>query len=257
MGVIVSIFLLAPLVIVAGMSLGRAPLLEFPPTDLSFHWYHEFLSSDIWRAAIVYSLRLGVMVALLSTLLGTLLALGLTRGSSRVRTIGMFLVMLPLLVPYIVTAVAMYLAFVKWHIVGTTLAMVMAHTTIAIPFVVVNVMSSLLLVGTDYERAAVGLGAHPIRALCSVTLPLALPGILAGFVFAFIVSWDEIVLALFVSGPSTQTLPLLIWEQIQSETTPTVAAVGTCLMLLTGIALTVGLLAREWTRRRIANAVPA
>jgi putative spermidine/putrescine transport system permease protein len=254
MGVVVTVFLIGPLVIVVGMSLGGASRLEFPPKDVTFHWYDEFLSSELWREAIFYSLRLGLIVALVATVAGTALAVGLSRCSPRLRSVGFGVVMLPLIVPGIVIAVAMYLTFSEWRIIATTPALVLAHVTLAIPFVVVNVLSSLQLVGIDYERAAVSLGAHPLRAFWSTTLRLAMPGVLAGAVFAFITSWDEVVVAIFVSGPTTQTLPMLMWEQMRSVIDPTMAAVATFLMLMTIVGLGAGALGRTWTRRRVEKA---
>jgi putative spermidine/putrescine transport system permease protein len=251
MGVVVSLFLLGPLVIVAGMSLSKSTGLEFPPEGLSLQWYDEFLSSEMWRNGVTLSLRLGLIVAAVSTVLGYALALGLHRSGARAKPVGLGIVMLPLIVPSIVVAVAMYLVFSSWQIVGTFGSLVAAHVALALPYVVVNVMSSLQMVGPEYERAAVSLGAHPLRAFCRTTLPLTLPGVMAGAVFAFITSWDEVVVAIFVTGPSTETLPMVMWSQMRSEIDPTIAAVATSLMFVTIVGLVLGGAARALTRRQV------
>jgi putative spermidine/putrescine transport system permease protein len=251
MGVVVSVFLLGPLVIVVGMSLSKSSGLAFPPDGVGLQWYEEFFSSEVWRNGVMLSLRLGLLVALISTVLGYALALGLHRSGARAKPVALGVVMLPLVVPSIVVAVALYLVFSSWQIVGTFSGLVAAHVALALPYVVVNVMSSLQMVGPEYERAAVSLGAHPLRAFCRTTLPLTLPGVMAGAVFAFITSWDEVVVAIFVSGPSTETLPMVMWSQMRSELDPTIAAVATSLMVVTIVGLALGGAARALTRRQV------
>jgi putative spermidine/putrescine transport system permease protein len=252
--VVATLFLLGPLVIIVGMSLGTKRGLQFPPDGITLRWYGDFLASPMWQDAIQYSLRLGLIVAAIATVTGTALAVGLSRCSPRLRSAGFGIAMLPLIVPGIAVAVAMYLTFSSWRIVATTPALVLAHVALAIPFVMVNVMSSLQLIDRDFERAAVSLGAHPLVAFWHTTLRLAMPGVLAGAVFAFIVSWDEVVLAIFLSGPTTKTLPMLMWEQMRSEIEPTIAAVGSCLMIMTVLGLAAGAAGRMWTRRRVMEA---
>jgi putative spermidine/putrescine transport system permease protein len=250
-GVLVSVFLLGPLVIVAGMSVSKSSGLAFPPDGIGLQWYEEFAASSLWRDAFSLSLRLGLIVAAISTVLGYAVALGLHRSGTRLKPVGLGVVMLPLVVPTIVVGVAMYLVFSSWHIVGTLPAVIAAHVALAMPYVVVNVLSSLQMVGPEYERAAVSLGAHPIRAFCRTTLPLTLPGVVAGAIFAFITSWDEVVVAIFVTGPETETLPMVMWSQMRSELDPTIAAVATSLMAVTIVGLALGAGARALMQRPI------
>jgi putative spermidine/putrescine transport system permease protein len=255
MGVVVAVFLLGPLVVVVGMAFSKSTGLQFPPEGIGLQWFSEFAQSAMWRDAFWLSLRLGLIVAVISTVLGYALAVGLNRSGSRLKPVGFGVVMMPLIVPAIVVAVAMYLVFSSWHIVGSFGALVAAHVALALPYVVVNVLSSLQMVGPEYERAAVSLGAHPLRAFCATTLPLTLPGLMAGAVFAFITSWDEVVVAIFISGPSTQTLPMVMWSQMRSEIDPTIAAVATSLMIVTILGLALGAGARALTRRQVKTAL--
>ncbi len=249
-GALVVIYLLAPLVIVVGMSLNGPNELAFPPRDIGLRWYREFLDSPEWTTAVGTSLRLGLAVSLCAIVLGSLIAIGLDRTAFRGKGPLTGIVVSPLVVPSVVIGVAIYLLFAKWKLVATFPGLVMAHTAMALPYVVVNMLAALQLVDRDLEKAARSLGANPVRAFVRVTLPLTLPGIFAAAVFAFVISWDEIVVAIFLSGPGTQTLPIVMWSQLRTVIDPTIAAVATGLMLITVLALALGSLAMAIARRR-------
>lgn len=254
-GVLIAAYLLLPLVVVAGMSLNGANKLAFPPSEISFRWYEKFATSSEWAHALSTSLRLAVTVALLATILGYLIAFGIDRGSFPGRTFVQGIVFSPLVVPTIVIAVAMYLVFANWRLVATFPGLVVAHLAMAIPYAVVNILAALKLVDRDLEKAARSLGAGPWRTFRKVTLPLTLPGVFAAAVFSFVISWDEIVVAIFISGPSTQTLPIVMWSQMRTVVDPTIAAVATCLMLTTVLAVLLGSLALSLSRRRTKGTV--
>jgi putative spermidine/putrescine transport system permease protein len=149
-----------------------------------------------------------------------------------------------------VLGVALYLVFANLHFVATFHGLVIAHVAMALPYVVVNILAALQLVDRDLERAARSLGANPLRAFVRTTLPLTAPGILAAAIFAFVISWDEVVVAIFLSGPTTQTLPIVMWSQMRTAMDPTIAAVATILMFTTLVALAAGSVALRAARRR-------
>lgn len=252
-GAVVVVYLLAPLAIVVGMSFNGASTLGFPPRSLSLRWYEKFFDSPQWTDGVLMSLRLGLVVAVCATVLGYLLALGLDRSRLRGKAVVGAVATSPLVIPSVVLGVALYLVFARLHLVATFRGLVLAHVAMALPYVVVNVLSSLQLVDRDLERAARSLGANPVRAFVRVTLPLTAPGILAAAIFAFVISWDEVVVAIFLSGPETQTLPIVMWSQMRTSMDPTIAAVATVLMATTAVALGAGSLVLRLARRRVEN----
>ena len=188
---------------------------------------------------------IAVFTTLVSTVLGTMTALGLVRGRFPGRQLATAIFLTPMVVPVIVTAVAIYGLYAKLRLVGTLSGMVMAHTVLALPFVIINV--SAVLQGVDWrlEQAARSLGASPMRALALVTVPLIRPGIVAGALFAFVTSFDDLVVALFVSGTRAVTLPVRMWAGIQFELNPTVAAVSAMLIAVSIVAFATVELARR------------
>jgi putative spermidine/putrescine transport system permease protein len=149
------------------------------------------------------------------------------------------LVLSPLIVPVVVIAIGMFGLFVQWKISGSVLGLVLAHTALALPFVVVNVSTSLQTMDRNLELAAANLGADPRRSFMHVTLPIILPGVVAGAIFAFITSWDEVVVAIFLTSARFRTLPVEMWEQVRQVVDPTVAAVSTTLLVVTTTLLLV------------------
>lgn len=244
---IVVIFLIAPMLIVVPMSFSSSNELRFPPTGFSTRWYERFLSDPLWTNAAITSLEVGFATVVVSTVLGTLAALGLTRGRYPARAIVNGLILSPLVVPVVIIAIGMYFVFVDWRIAGTLPGLVAAHSVLAIPFVIVNVSVSLRTLDRNLELAAQNLGANPWRTFQRITLPLILPGIAAGAAFAFITSWDEVVVAIFLSSPLVRTLPVVMWSQVRSVIDPTIAAVATIVMLVTTVSLLLILAVRQRT----------
>jgi putative spermidine/putrescine transport system permease protein len=174
-----------------------------------------------------------VLTAGLATLLGTLAALGITRGRFPGRTLVNALTLSPLIVPVVIIAIGMFSLFVQWRISGSLVGLVLAHTALALPFVIVNVATSLRTMDRNLELAAANLGATPARSFLRITLPIIFPGVLAGAIFAFITSWDEVVVAIFLTSARFRTLPVEMWEQVRQVVDPTVAAVATTLLVVT------------------------
>lgn len=242
---LIAVFLLLPTLVVIPLSFTEGTLLRWPPRGFSLKWYEVLLTDRALRDATLKSLQVGFCTAVTATAIGTLTALGLTRGRFRGRQLTSSLVLSPIVVPTVITAIGTYFVFVRLGIIGTTVGLVLAHTVLALPLVVVSVTNSLRSFDRNLELAAASLGAGPLTTFFRVTLPMIAPGVAASALFAFITSWDEIVVALFITDPVVRTLPVVIFNQLRSGVDPTVAAAATVLILVTVIALGVALLARR------------
>jgi putative spermidine/putrescine transport system permease protein len=200
-------------------------------------WYRAYLGSSDWLDSTWLSIAVAGSVVVLATVLGTLAALGLPRLSPALRTAVGALVLSPLIVPGIVAAIGIYYVFARYRLVGTPLGLVLAHTCLAVPFVVTSVSASLAGLDRRLERAALSLGATPWGTFYQVTLPLIRPGILVGALFAFITSFDELIVALFLSGSGAVTLPRRMWDDLRFAIDPTIAAVSSLTIALTAVLL--------------------
>lgn len=228
------LFLLAPLAAILPLSLTDSIFLVYPIEAFSLRWFEEIFTADSWRRSILNSLIIGGGTTALATILGTIGALGLrsrkvSLALAAIRT--MFL--LPMVVPAVVMGVGMQLVFARMGLVNTYVGVIIAHTVVAVPFVVVNVLSVLQGVNPRLEQAAASLGASPVVVLFNVTLPLALPGILSGAVFAFATSLDEVVLTLFVAGPNQRTVARQMFSTIRENISPAIAAAAAIFILTT------------------------
>jgi len=233
LGALTVFYLLAPTLVIIPMSFTGAHILSFPPEGFSLQWYQRMFSDPQWAAAMLHSVEVATLTAILATVLGTLASLGLTRGRFPGRTLVNALALSPLIVPVVVIAIGMFGVFVQWRIAGSVVGLVLAHTALALPFVIVNVGTSLRTIDRNLELAAANLGADPRRTFQTITLPMILPGVLAGAIFAFITSWDEVVVAIFMTTARFRTLPVEMWEQVRQVVDPTVAAVSTTLLVVT------------------------
>lgn len=243
-------FLFAPLVVMAATSFTTSNSMRLPTDGMSLQWYRSFFDKPTWVDGMTISFQVATTVAILATVLGTLLAIGmLTRTGPLWGALSVSL-MSPLIIPSIVVAVALYLLLTRLGLVGTTLGLVIAHTALAIPYVYLNVSTSLRTFDPNLALAAANLGANPMQVFARILLPLIMPGVLAGAVFAFIVSWDEIVVATFLTSTQVQTLPMVMWVEMRTRIDPTIAAASTMLTLLTVVLLVIISLVSRGTRRR-------
>jgi putative spermidine/putrescine transport system permease protein len=242
-------FLLFPLVAVFPISLSADTILQFPPDDVSLRWYDEFFGDKEWTDALFLSLRLGVAVAVLSTVLGMACAVAITRYLRRGKRPMRALVLAPLMVPVIVTAIAIFDVAIDLRLVGTFWGLLLAHTVLALPFAVIVLESALKSVDRNLEDAAVSLGANRFQAFVKVTVPILRPAIFTALLITFVTSWDEVVVVLFIGGAFEQTLPVRMFEFLTTQVRPTVAAASGVLIaaLLVG-ALVAGVVG--WARRR-------
>jgi putative spermidine/putrescine transport system permease protein len=245
LGGLTVFYLLAPTLVIVPMSFTEARILSFPPEGFSLQWYARMFTDRQWSTAMLNSAEVAVLAAILATVLGTLAALALTRGRFPGRTLVNGLVLAPLIVPVVIIAIGMFSLYVRWKIAGSLFGLVLAHTALAVPFVVVSVSASLRTMDRNLELAAANLGADPRRTFTRITLPIILPGVLAGAIFAFITSWDEVVVAIFLTSARFRTLPVEMWEQVRQVVDPTVAAVATTLLVVTTVLLLLVLVVRR------------
>ncbi len=246
---LILLAMIAPILVVVLLSFSSASYLTFPPPAFGVRWYREYLGSRDWLAATWLSFQVAGAVVLLSTVLGTLATLGLARLPPLARTLATGLILSPLIMPVIIVAIGVYYAFARYGLVGTPAGLVLAHTCLAVPFVVTSTGASLAGFDRRLEQAALSLGATPFGTFRQVTLPLILPGVLVGALFAFITSFDELVVSLFLSGANAVTLPRRMWEDLRYALDPTIAAVSTLTILVTVVPLLWADLVRR--RRRI------
>lgn len=237
----VGVFLIAPTVIVIIMSFSTLPSLNFPPPHYGLEWYRNFFQSSEWTDALWTSIKVAAVATPLATCLGTLTALGLTRGRYPLKSVVTGLMLSPMIVPVVVSAIGMYFVFVDWRIQGTIVGLAVAHASLGIPLVVVTVAASLQTLDRNLEMAAQNLGAGPIRTFAKITLPLILPGVVAGGLFAFMTSWDEVVVTNFLASPFVRTLPVVMWSVVRSQIDPTIAALAAMLTVVT-VALVSGVM---------------
>ncbi|MDA9441460.1 ABC transporter permease [Bradyrhizobium sp. CCBAU 51745] len=234
---LILIFIALPIVVVCTVSFSSATYLTFPPPAFGLRWYRAYFGNADWLDATWLSVWVAVAVVMLSTSLGTLAAIGIARLPRAIRVLATGLILSPLVVPVIVIAIGVYYAFARYGLVGSPVAIVLAHTCLAVPFVVTSVSASLAGIDPKLEQAAMSLGATPAGTFWQVTLPLVRPGVLVGMLFAFITSFDETVVALFLSGSDAVTLPRRMWDDLRFQIDPTIAAVSTLIVLITTLIL--------------------
>ena len=191
-----------------------------PPQGWSGQWYENLFADPRWMDALRNSLVIAALTTVVATTVGTAAALALDRAGFRGRRLVGTLLLTPAIVPVILLAIGAYYAFLRWQLVGTIPGLVLAHSVIGVPVVVRTVAASLAEHDRRLEQAAANLGAGPVATLTQVTLPLIMPGVLAGAVFAFIGSFDEVVLSVFLSSPSLQTLPVMMFNAVTRELDP-------------------------------------
>lgn len=243
---LVLLYLVFPVFVVAPVSFSSAKYLQFPPPGWSLQWYENYFNRPGWVPATVLSVQVALATAALATTLGTAASLGLVRGRFPGRNAVNSFIVSPLVVPGIIVAIGVYFFYAQARLVGNPLGLVLAHTALALPFVVTNVSATLHGFDERLEYAAMNLGANRWQTFRRVTLPIIRPGVFAGALFAFITSFDELIVALFVSGSGAVTLPRKMWDSLRQEIDPTIAAVSTVLIVLSVLIL----LAAELLRQR-------
>lgn len=238
-GAAVALYFILPTLIVIPLSFSGAANFKFPPEGFSLRWYENFFTNPIWLTSLGNSALVAVLAAILATVVGTAAAIGLNRLTGRFAGFVRTLLMLSLVAPTIVVAVAVYVSFLQWHLTGTALGYVLAHAALGVPFVLVAVTSSLSGFDQRLLRASASLGASPLRSFLRITLPLISRGIVSGAIFAFVTSFDEVVIALFLRSPTFQTLPVQMYNAVTYELDPTISAASTIVVVAVTIIILV------------------
>lgn len=247
---LVFFFLIAPLLVIMPLSFNSEPYFTYPMAGYSLRWYEVIFGSSpqsiLWQRSITNSVIVGVTATLLATTLGTLAALGLSRAQFPLKGLVMAVLISPMVVPIVITAVGMYYFYARVGLASSLPGIILAHTALGVPFVVITVTATLA--GFDYNliRAGASLGATPSRVFFKVTLPLILPGVVSGALFAFATSWDEIVIVLFLASVEQHTIPRRMWSGIRELISPTITAAATMLIFLSILLM----VAMELLRRR-------
>ncbi|TBW59021.1 ABC transporter permease [Marinobacter halodurans] len=250
---LIFLFLIGPILVIIPLSFNAEPyftfthaMLTFDPAGYSLRWYHNILSHPAWIQSIKNSFIIGPAATVLATVLGTLAALGLSRPQMPFRGVIMSILISPMIVPLIISAAGMFFFYSSVDLTQTYMGVILAHTALGIPFVVITVTATLSGFDHSLTRASASLGASPSHTFFKVILPLVTPGVISGALFAFITSFDEVVVVIFLSGVKQRTLPLEMWAGIREQISPTILAVATILVAMSVLLLTV----LELLRRR-------
>jgi putative spermidine/putrescine transport system permease protein len=250
---LIFFFLIAPLVVIVPLSFNAVPFFTFTPEMLSLdpsgyslQWYEDFFTNLNWRGAVKNSFIIAVFATLISTTLGTIGALGLSRSEMPYKPAIMAILISPMIVPLIISAAGMYFFYSKIGLTSTYLGVILAHAALGTPFVVITVTATLVGFDKSLIRAAYNLGASPTVTFFKVIVPLILPGVISGALFAFITSFDEVVVILFVGSYEQRTIPWQMFSGIREQISPTILAVATLLILVSILLLT----SLELIRRR-------
>jgi putative spermidine/putrescine transport system permease protein len=203
----------------------------FPPPGFSMQWYRKLFGDPAWVDSLLTSLEIVVPTGLLAMTVGTAAALGLARSKFPGKRLVVGLLMAPLVVPVIIIAAAIFGVFRVWDLNGTLAGFILAHTVLTVPYVLSTVLTSLQMVDEQYEKAALTLGAPPWVVFRRIVLPLILPGVLSGLLFAMVISFDELIVSLFIGSPTFRPVTVQMWSDVLGDIDPTIAAVGTLLFL--------------------------
>jgi putative spermidine/putrescine transport system permease protein len=247
---LIFFFLIMPIFVIIPISFSSARFLQFPPQGFSLQWYADYFGSRTWISATILSFQVGILTMICATSLGTLASLALVRGNFKGKKLLYGLLLSPMIIPFIIVGVALYYFFSEIHLIGTIWGLVIAHTCLALPFVVVNVTATLQGFDVTLERAALSLGANRLTTFRKVTFPLIRPGVITGALFAFITSFDEVVIAIFISGARAVTLPKQMWDGIRVSINPTISAVASLLIAFSIFLLLSTEMLRRYSERK-------
>jgi len=255
---LIFFFLIAPILVIIPLSFNVQPyftytreMLTFDPAGYSLRWYQDFFSSTQWMNSIRNSVIIGILATLVATVLGTIAALGLSRKEMPFRGLIMGILISPMIVPLIISAAGMFFFYSSIGLASTFPGVILAHAALGIPFVIITVTATLVGFDHSLTRAAASLGADPVTSFRRVTLPLIMPGVISGALFAFITSFDEVVIVLFVAGVEQRTIPREMWSGIREQISPTILAVATILVMISiALLTTIELLRRRSERLR-------
>jgi putative spermidine/putrescine transport system permease protein len=248
---LVLLFLIAPILAIMPLSFSSDTYFSYPLPGLSLKWYEEFFTNERWYGSLRLSLILATCTTILATTLGTLAALGISRGNLPFRATLMAVLISPMIVPVIISALGMFFFYSSIGLTGTIPGLILAHTALATPFVVITVTATLSSFDKTLMRAGESLGATPTWTFYKVVMPLILPGMISGALFAFVTSFDEVIAVIFIAGPEQRTLPRQMFSGIREQISPTITAAASVLIVFsTMLLITVELLRRRSERLR-------
>jgi putative spermidine/putrescine transport system permease protein len=246
-------FLVAPLIVIVPLSFNAEPyftftseMLSLNPDGFSLRWYADIVNNPQWLEAIGNSIVIAIASTFLATVLGTMAAIGLARSNMPFRDFFMAFLISPLVVPIVIAAAGMYFFYSSVGLAQTHLGIILAHTALGVPFVVITMTATLSGFDRNLIKAAASLGADPLTAFYRVTLPLVAPGMISGALFAFAASFDEVVTVLFLGGPDQRTIPRQMWSGIREQISPTILAVATLLIIFSSLLLLAVEMLRRW-----------
>lgn len=234
-----ALYLLLPIVFIVALSFGSSQWLAFPPPAWTTRWYSALLADDTWLNAAWASTRVALVVSALSVAIGFATALALKRGSFRGKELLRALFLTPMIMPVVILAVALYALFLKLGLTGTYPGFVLSHLVVALPFSIIAISNSLESFDFTLEDAARICGAGEWTVRWRVTFPAIRLGLLAAATFSFLVSWDEVVVSIFMSTPGVETLPVKIWSALRQDLSPTIAAASSLLIGITLVFMTI------------------
>jgi putative spermidine/putrescine transport system permease protein len=252
---LLCLVLIAPIVIVVILAFSGGSYLQFPPRSFSLQWFIRFLGDPQWRASLWVSTIVAVIACVLATGIGFFAAYAFVRADFPGKKMLLSAMLLPIIVPTVITSIAMYFLSARLHLVGNVVWIGVCHAIIALPVVLLILLSTLQGVDANLERAALSLGASRVRMFVKVVVPLAAPGLVSAALFAFLASFDELIISLFLSGVRSQTLPVRIWNSLHMEIEPTIAAVSAFLIGVTALILLLDAVIRgtRTTRRSLGR----
>ena len=244
--VAVFFFLIAPIIVIMPLSFNAEPYFTYPMPGFSIRWYEDFFTNPQWLLGLKNSVIIGFFATLIASVLGTLAALGMNRAVFPGKTVILAVLISPMVVPIVITAVGMFYFYAKIGLTGTLAGLILAHAALGVPFVVITVSATLVGFDQNLVRAGASLGGSPVGVFFKITFPLILPGIVSGALFAFITSWDELVVAIMLATTEEHTLPRRMWSGIRELLSPTITAVATMLILISILLM----VCMEMLRRR-------
>jgi len=252
----VLFFLILPIVVIIPLSFNAEPFFTFTrgmmtldPAAYSLRWYDAILTNPNWVLAIKNSFIVGFFATILATVLGTLAAVGLSSQNMPFKRLIMALLLAPMIVPLIIVAAGMFFFYTQLGLAGNYAGLVIAHAALGVPFVIITVTATLTGFDRSLYHAGLSMGASPIKTFFDVVMPLIRPGVISGAMFAFVTSFDEVVVVLFLAGPGQRTIPRQMFSGLREQINPTILAVATVLILVS-VAF---LLTLEFLRRRSAR----
>ena len=260
---LVFFFLIAPLFVILPLSFNAEQYIHFSekmlaldPEGFSLRWYEDMIwgTKNPWGLAAKNSIIIAFFATIGSTILGTVAALGLSSRHMPYKAAFMALLISPMIVPLIISGTAIFFFMAKVGLSATFTGIILAHIILGTPFVVITVTATLTGFDHSVTRAAASLGSNPVNTFMKITLPLILPGVISGALFAFVTSFDEVVVILFLAGLDNTTIPIQMWVGLREQLSPTIMAVATCLIIMsTLILVTAELLRRRSERLRGIN----